>query len=101
MKYTQYRISAQAIIDLEEIWFYTLDNWSIEQADRYYKAIISEIEYVTKHFDSGKSITKIRTGYRSSKVNLHIVFYKKANDGIVEIVRILHERMDIKHKLEE
>ncbi len=96
-----YRISARAILDLEEIWIYTAENWSIEQADKYYQSLISEIEYVAKFFDSGKPITKIRFGYRSTKVSSHIVFYKKSDDSKVEIVRILHERMDLKRRLDE
>jgi toxin ParE1/3/4 len=29
-------ISEQALKDIENIWLYTLENWSAEQADRYY-----------------------------------------------------------------
>ena len=29
-----YQISKQAQKDLEDIWLYTAENWSIEQADR-------------------------------------------------------------------
>jgi len=31
-----YRLSPLAELDLEEIWFYTLNRWSIEQADNYH-----------------------------------------------------------------
>ena len=36
---------------------YTFQNWSKEQADRYYKLIIQEIEYVAKdvHFQENPS----------------------------------------------
>ncbi|HTE33677.1 MAG TPA: type II toxin-antitoxin system RelE/ParE family toxin [Chryseolinea sp.] len=36
MRPLPYTISKKAIPDLEEIWLYTVQNWSIEQADRYY-----------------------------------------------------------------
>lgn len=37
-----YRISEKAIKDLNEIWLYTLETWSQEQADRYYHLLIEE-----------------------------------------------------------
>ncbi len=46
MSKNKYRISQSAINDLGEIWIYTLNRWSKEQADRYYDLIIEEIEYI-------------------------------------------------------
>jgi toxin ParE1/3/4 len=36
-----HRLSPQAERDLEDIWFYTFENWSAEQADRYGDAILT------------------------------------------------------------
>ena len=58
-------ISEQALKDIENIWLYTLENWSAEQADRYYNLIFEEIEFICKNFNAGKSIEYIRKGYRS------------------------------------
>jgi toxin ParE1/3/4 len=30
-----YRLSARADVDLAEIWVYTVEQWGIDQADRY------------------------------------------------------------------
>ena len=32
------------------------------------------------------------------KVNKHIVFYRIPDDGAIEVVRILHERMDLSNR---
>jgi toxin ParE1/3/4 len=32
-----YIISEKALEDLNNIWIYTAENWSVEQANRYYK----------------------------------------------------------------
>ena len=96
---SNYRISQTAILDLEEIWLYTFEHWSKEQADIYYKSIIAEIENIAGDFEIGKPITQIRSGYRSSKVNSHVVFYRKIDNDMVEIVRVLHEKMDWKRHL--
>lgn len=90
-----YRISEKAIDDLEKIWTHTFETWSAEQADRYYNLALDEIEYLTENCESGKNMAHIKFGYRSSKVKSHLIFYKKAEDTILEIVRILHQRMDI------
>lgn len=96
-----YRISEKAIEDLEKIWLYTLKKWSLEQADRYHNLIINEIEYIADNFNLSRKIDYIRPGYRMSKVKSHLIFYKKANDGIIEIIRILHQKMDIENRLKE
>ena len=95
-----YVISKKAVSDLEEIWLYTVEKWSSEQADRYYKLIFDEINYICKNSDAGRSMEHVRKGYRASKVKFHLIFYKVSND-IIEIVRILHERMDIENRLND
>jgi len=94
-----YRISREAYIDLENIWEYTLETWSEEQANRYYSVLIEEIEYITSHFDEGKDMGHIKEGYKCAKVKSHIIFYKKGTDNITQIIRILHQMMDIENKL--
>ena len=42
----KYKISQAASRDIENIWFYTIEKWSIEQADRYFNLIMDEIEYL-------------------------------------------------------
>lgn len=59
MKKVTYRISEKAVQDFKDIWLYTFETWSQEQADRYYNLLISEIEYIAKHFESGKSMKPI------------------------------------------
>jgi len=95
-----YIISKKAVIDLEEIWVFTVDKWSVAQADRYYLLIIDEIEFICKNITCGKSMHNIRKGYRATKVKSHLIFYRVVNDT-VEIIRILHERMDIENRLDD
>ncbi|MDO9038273.1 MAG: type II toxin-antitoxin system RelE/ParE family toxin [Lutibacter sp.] len=99
MSKNKYRISKQAINDLNDIWSYTFHKWSKEQADRYYDLIIGEIEFIADNFMTGKSAEQTRKNYRITKVKSHLIFYRKAENGPVEIVRILHQRMDIKKRL--
>ncbi len=95
----KYRISKQAIDDLNTIWIYTFHKWSKDQADRYYDLIIGEIEFIANNYTTGKSTEQTRKNYRVAKVKSHLIFYRKAENEIVEIVRILHQRMDIRKRL--
>ena len=91
-----YKISKQAEIDLENIWLYTFEEWSIDQADYYFDLIMDEIEYISKNPKSGKDYNEIRTGYFRSRVKSHFIFYKiNLKEENVEIIRILHQQMDI------
>ncbi|MDP3312240.1 type II toxin-antitoxin system RelE/ParE family toxin [Lutibacter sp.] len=99
MNKNKYRISEQAIKDLNAIWIYTLNKWSKEQADRYYDLIIGEIEFISDNFLTGKSAEQTRKNYRVTKIKSHLIFYRKIENDIVEVVRILHQRMDIKKRL--
>ena len=94
-----YRISAKALEDIDKIWLYTLENWSLNQANHYYRLLYQEIDFIVEDVEGGKDIGKIRLGYRQSKVKSHLIIYKKAEDGIVEIVRVLHQMMDIPNRL--
>ncbi len=97
----KYRISEKAIKDLEKIWLYTYRKWSLEQADRYHNLIMNEIEFIVNNYNLSRNIGYIRSGYRMSKVKSHLVFYKKSSDEIIEIIRILHQNMDIEDRLKE
>ncbi|MEE4235150.1 MAG: hypothetical protein V2I51_00370 [Anderseniella sp.] len=37
----------------------------------------------------------VRAGYRNARVGMHFLYFIVAADGAIEIVRILHERMDV------
>ena len=90
----KYKISRKAASDLEAIWLYTFENWSVEQADRYYNLIIDEIEYLSKNPTAGTYYGHVRAGYFHSMVKSHFIFYKMGQ-GTLEVIRILHQRMDI------
>ncbi len=98
MKRAKYRISETAIKDLEGIWEYTYVHWSKEQADRYHSLIMNEIEFISENATSGKSMEHVREGYSVVYVKSHMIFFRRNNE-VVEIIRILHQKMDIESNL--
>lgn len=95
-----YKISDKASDDIENIWLYSYKNWSLEQADRYVNLIFDEIEYLASDPQAGKDYSHVRDHYRCSKVKSHLIFYRQTNPGTdIEVIRILHQRMDIDERL--
>lgn len=100
MKKLVLHVSSEALSDLEKIWIYTREKWSKEQADRYYSLLIDEIQFLQSNDYTGKSAEYIRPGYRVSFVKSHIIFYKVFDDQKLEIIRILHQSVNIDKWLE-
>ncbi len=99
MSYT-YEVSRLALGDLENIWIYTLENWSLEQANKYYEIITAEFKSICQHPEIGKPIEEINNQHRIWQIQSHLIVYKIKQDKIW-IDRILHKRMDIDSSLRE
>jgi toxin ParE1/3/4 len=61
--------------------------------------IIDEIEFLRMNYYTGKSAEYIRPGYRVSFVKSHIIFYKIEDEQKLEVIRILHQSMNIEEWL--
>jgi toxin ParE1/3/4 len=92
------RLSPRATIDLDQIWDHTAQKWGIEQAEFYVRQIGRHIAAVAAQPLIGRSCAEVRTGYYKYPSGAHFLFYRLAGDE-VEIVRILHERMNFKQHL--
>lgn len=96
----KYKISKAAAQDLEDVWLYTSLNSSVQQADRYFNLLMDEIEYVAGNPYAGKDFSHIREGYLRTQVKSHFIFYKiNVEADSIEIIRILHQQMDIQARL--
>jgi len=96
----KFKITEKAGSDLEGIWLYTFQNWSIEQADRYYELIMNDIVFLSENPSAGSIADHIRKGYRVSRVKSHLIFYKYDPEGFIIVIRILHCSMDIENSIE-
>ena len=88
-----YRISKPARRDLDNIWRYTETNWGIQQADRYVDALLTRFVWLTMNKPMWSKRQEVADGLYSYNQEHHIIFFRGGNDAI-EIVRVLHRRMD-------
>ena len=89
----------EAINDLSDIWEYTSETWSEKQADKYYQAIKSACLDISNKPSIGKPYDELSSKILGYNINKHIIFYHEASTEEIEVVRILHERMDLKRHL--
>lgn len=87
--------------DLIEIGRYTQNRWGREQRDQYLKMLDVSFQQLASDPLKGKDCSDIRAGYRKFAVGSHVIFYRQTVTDTVEIVRILHGRMDLETRLTE
>jgi toxin ParE1/3/4 len=95
---SRYTLSPRARVDIEEIWNYTESRWSRDQAEIYVRQIKTAIETVASDPSRGRPCDDVRAGYRKYLVGSHVLFYRMTPGG-VDIVRVLHGRMDFERHL--
>ena len=93
-----FEISKLALQDLNDIWEYSAEQWSKQQANNYYNEIIEVIQEICNNSEIGKTIDYIKKGHRTINVKSHMIVYK-INENIIYIDRILHQKMDIEKHL--
>lgn len=97
----KYFLSNKAVEDLSGIWEYTYEAWSERQADKYYELLIDTFNSISQKPEIGKAYVEIASGVQGHAVGKHIVFYRAVDSGQIEILRILHQRMDLKSRMGE
>ena len=86
-------LTPRAQADLDEIWDYTVDRWGLDRAEAYTRQLWRDIETVAERPSPGRECPQVRRGYRMYPSGSHVLFYRETTDA-VDLVRILHERMD-------
>ncbi len=96
-----YHLTNKAVEDLGDIWEYTVEKWSEEQADKYHALLIDTCRLIGENPSLGKNYFGTNAALFGLKTNRHIIFYRKYFDKPIEITRILHESMDFQNRLND
>lgn len=105
----RFRVARPAEIDLAAILSTSAERWGAEGRLRYAAALAAAMRQVA-HLPEGpltRGRAELASGVRSFHVRHarraaepalarppHVLYSRVADDGVVEIVRVLHERMD-------
>lgn len=75
-------------------WDFTEEHWHVSKAQKYIREIQWQSSVLRRTTDRGRLREEKCEGYRSYSVGSHVVSYVQHTSD-VEVVRILHQRMDI------
>jgi len=92
-------LSPAAQADLDGIWDYTVTQWGVDQAARYIRDIRDACSALARDERRSRPADDIRAGYRRAPVGAHVLFFRITPAGDIDIVRILHQRMDVNRHL--
>ena len=79
--------------DLDNIYEHTVGRWGKTQAIEYLRVLKNDVERVAINPEVGKRCDEVRAGFRWIVSGQHRVFYL-SDEEVVDVVRILHTRMD-------
>ena len=88
-------LTKKAKDDLRDIAKYTQKEWGIKQRDLYLTQLDSTFLLLSQTPTVGLNCDYIRLGYRKYLSGKHLIFYRAIDQNDIEIVRVLHEKMDV------
>lgn len=95
----KFYLTNKAVLDLGNIWDYTVETWSENQAEIYYSLLMDSCQDLANKPSLGKSYEIVEKDVLGFKTGQHVIFYQKVSEEEIEIVRILHGMMDMKNHL--
>jgi toxin ParE1/3/4 len=113
----RFRLARPAQIDLANILATSAERWGTDGRQRYSAVLADAMRQVADEPEGPltKKRSDLRSGIRSFHIRyarrsadtakvkrpVHVLYYRVAQGGVIEIVRVLHERMDPSRHLEE
>lgn len=113
----RFRLARPAQIDLANILATSAERWGAEGRHRYAAILVSAMRQVAAEPEGPltKRRPDLRSGLRSFHIRhapstpatarvrrpVHVLYYRVAQKGVIEIVRVLHERMEPSRHLDE
>lgn len=86
-------LSPRAEADLESLWYFTVREWTVAQAERYLAGLRDVFSLLADHPEIARLRTEIAPPVRLHPYRAHLVIFI-ATDTAVEILRVVHSRSD-------
>ena len=94
-----FTLTRKAKSDLRSIAIHTEKKWGREQRYTYIKQFDEAFQLLANKPSIGQSCDYIKKGYRKFPNASHLIFYRSISNTQIEVVRILHKRMDVRIQL--
>jgi toxin ParE1/3/4 len=89
----QYRLSPRALDDLDDIWRYSAETWSVPQADPFIDELVHVFELIAATPTLAREQVVFTPPVRIHVHECHLIVYRTAEDHVV-ILRLLGGRQD-------
>lgn len=97
----KFSLSKKAVEDLSGIWEYTIQAWSETQADKYYYMLLGVCQDLADGTTTARQYPEIHPDLFGARAGQHLIFFRQIRKDTIEVVRILHSRMDLRNRMEE
>ena len=83
-----YRLSEKAVGDLDRLYEFGVEQFGLEQADRYFDGLIARFETIVRNPLLAPAVEHLLPGLRRSVYFSHTIYYLVDASGI-QVIRIL------------
>ena len=90
-----FSLTEEAKSDLKNIARFTQKRWSRDQRNYYLKTPDDCFHQLSSNPAIGKACGETRPGYHKFPTGSHVVYYRSKTNDHIEVVRVLHESMDV------
>jgi len=88
-----YRLAPGALADLDDIWRYSAETWSLERADRHVDELVRLFETIAAMPTLARERTEFTPPVRIHVHESHLIVYRIADDHVA-FLRLLGGRQD-------
>jgi toxin ParE1/3/4 len=94
----EFFLTRRARQDIADIGRYTQRRWGAKQRDRYLELFLAAFKKLANQSSLGRECDEIKHGLLSHLCESHVIYFRRVARGI-EVLRILHQRMDARAHL--
>jgi toxin ParE1/3/4 len=98
---SKFTLTDKAKDDLKKIARFTQKRWGKEQRNIYLKSLDSCFHQLGDNPAMGRACDEIKPGYYKFPTGSHVVYYRSKTEKQIEIVRVLHESMDVELQISD
>jgi len=93
-----FTLTRRAKVDLKSIAKFTEKNWGREQRNIYIKQFDDTFHVLSDTPQIGSNCNYIQENYQKFPQGSQIIFYRMTDTNSIQIIRILHNNMDVLSK---
>ena len=94
----KFTLTGKAKSDLKDIARFTQKRWGREQRNKYLASLDDSFRRLAENPSIGKDCSEVKEGYHKFPTGSHVIYYHCPEKSQLQIVRVLHESMDVERQ---